>query len=90
VYADKVDAANAADILDAAVTLYQVLQEQNPALDIADALAHAQVVVTENADAQDVVTVVIPVSQTDGTEATDVTTVFLFPTNRMLIVFDDC
>jgi hypothetical protein len=88
---DVLEQANAVDVQTAAVTMIRMVQELNPALDLAAAVAHAQVVVAEGADATDWCAIVIPVGQHDGTDATDTCAVFLYNTNRMLLLFDkDC
>lgn len=84
-------AANAQDLQAAAVTMVRTVQELNPALDLVAAVKHAAVVVSEGAAASDWCAIVIPVGQVDGTDATDTCAVFMYETNRMLLLFDkDC
>lgn len=86
-----IEGASASDLQAAATTLYGVLRDQLQVTDVASALASMQCYVVATLAAKDVVKVVIPVGQTDGTNATDTQAVFLFPTNRMLLLFDqDC
>lgn len=85
------EGANAQDLQAAAVTMIRMVEEMNPALDVAAAVSHASVVVAEEADATDWCAIVIPVGTVEGTDATDTCAVFLYNTNRMLLLFDkDC
>lgn len=88
---EALGSANAQDLQAAAITMVRVVQELNPALDVVAAVSHSTVVMAEGADATDWCAIVIPVGQVDGTDATDACAVFMYETNRMLLLFDkDC